>query len=284
MQGFVRTLLVTGILAVVAGSAAANGFYAAFENVDYRGKITNANQTVWRTDAPKQANLQIVNGLGQADRNHLVCTSFFNNDDRRKEFAFWLAEDGNPSVTSALGQWDDTQTHFTVMVTGQNAAYPMSQLWLPTDDGNGVVRGGTFTQYAYRFTVEFADPAELVDGSLENSSNVANVTGYFSGTFVPTFELNQGQEPTPINNGSPYQFCFSFGGSEVNASAGLVVVPEPLTILGVFGAVAGIGGYIRGRKVDVYCSPLQFQRFHKQDRTGCRLWPCRRKDGGDEVI
>jgi hypothetical protein len=256
MRNVTRMLAVVALLAAVAGTAGATGFYAETDALGYKGIIWNMTHGTtgpWITSDGRNAAVYFHKDAGgdYPDYNQLLSSWFEHSPSNQNDSFLQLSEAGKASVTSAVGGWDATQKVFTVTVTGKNAPYPWSRMWQPD---NGVAWGVTFTNYGYTFTATFPTQATVVDGWLVNSSDASSIVGQFAGQFVVTDDVNK----NPITNGDTYGFDIAFDKalfSTDGGSYGTITpyyafgseVPEPLTMLSVFGAVAGIGAYLRRR-------------------------------------
>jgi len=247
-------------VACLASSAWAGGFYAETDGLGYAGTIWNVTQQQgpWSTNGPRDAALYLNSNIGGAysNYNQLLSSWWEHNPSNQNDSFLQLDDPGNATVLFASGSWDPTLTQFTVTVIGEDAPYPYSRMWQPD---NGVAWGVAFTSYMYSFTATFPTAAVVEDGWLVNSSDASNVVGRFQGMFTVTDDVNK----LPITNGDQYRFDIGFSSdlfdarvNGVDSTAGLITpyyyfgseVPEPLTMLGVFAGVTGIGAYLRRRR------------------------------------
>jgi hypothetical protein len=262
MRSVAILLAVAGILGLAMPAAAnTTGFYAVTNGLGYQGDIWNITDGTgpWATATPRVANLYLTVGLdGEYGNWNQLASSWSEHavTNQNNSFVQLAGTATATGMTSAVGGWDPSLKVFTVTVTGTNAPYPWSRMW---QADNGVAWGVTFTDYTYSFVATFANEAVLNDGWLLNNGAPTSIVGSFSGQFVVTADPNK----VPISNGDLYGFSIGFNSTTLfpgldpidaygNAtqlySEFGAAVPEPLTMLAVGSAVAGIGAYIRRRR------------------------------------
>jgi hypothetical protein len=230
-----KVLLVSMVLALLAGSqtgVAATDFYAITNEIGYQGTIWNVTDSTgpWTTTTPRDGYLYTaVNGPGfSKDYNYLMSNWQQHSGSNVNNSFLQLAEQWNPSVTSASASWDATHTIFSMTVTGSNATYATSnsRMWQP-DTTNSVAWSVTFTNYTYSFTAAFSQAAAIdVDGWLSNTVAPDTITGTFTGNFVPEVDYLK----NPITNGDTYGF-------EINFSKALFVPLDTASVMNYFGVV-----------------------------------------------
>lgn len=159
--------------------------------------------------------------------------------------ASWHQVFDNGSIVAAAGNsqlapWNGTIA-FDLFFNDTSAPTPPSgsyvyldlQAWGMTTDINGVKKESLLTNQTFRYglvegsTTSYTWYAKAWDSQTHASFWVASSAGSYFGN---VYEASKSLAPA----------------GEWNASA---PVPEPLTMLGVFGSVAGIGAYIRKRRV-----------------------------------
>ena len=261
MRALILGVLAMGVLMSPA-MLSATGFYAITNEIGYRGTVWNETDATgsWTTSTPRDGYLYaMVNypGVVNPNYNYLLSNWSGHGVSNQNDSFLQIGEDGNPSVISASGAWDSTLKVFTVTVNGANATYASSssRFWQPD---NGVAWGVTFTDYSYTFTATFATAAAIdTDGWLSNTEAPGSITGSFTGHFVVTADIDK----NPITNGDTYGFNIgfskalfvpqdvldSYGDPTVVMNYFGAPVPEPLTMIGLFAAVGGIGAYMRKR-------------------------------------
>lgn len=203
-----RIIAICAIAVVLtACNLATADFYANTNELGYQGTIWNITDGTgpWTTSTPRDASLYIVVDAPAYDTNYnqLLSSWFEHLPSNQNDSFLQLSEEGNPSITSAVGSWDSTLKTFTVTVTGQNAPYPYSRFWQPD---NGVAWGVTFTEYTYTFTAEFSSEAVIDNGWYVNSVDPDTIVGSFTGEFIVTYDVNK----NPITDGDTYGFEINF--------------------------------------------------------------------------
>jgi len=245
------------VVMLMAGLANAAGFYAITNEVGYQGTVWNETDSTgpWTTSTPRDGYLYTMvdyPGFVNPNYNYLMSNWSEHAVSNTNDSFLQIGEDGNPSVTSASGNWDSTLKVFTVAVSGAGATYDSSwsRFWQPD---NGVAWGVTFTDYSYTFTATFASAAAIdTDGWLSNTVNPDSITGSFTGHFVVTADVNK----NPITDGDTYGFNIAFSkemfvpldavdayGNPTSVMNYFGAVPEPATI-----AILCLGGLLLRRK------------------------------------
>jgi hypothetical protein len=151
-----KLITICAVVMLMASIASATGFYAITNELGYNasGTIWNItdNTGPWTTSSPRNAVLYTADSLpagflyegSSISYNYLLSNWDEHSPSNQNNSFFQLAEEGNPSVTSAVGGWDQTLKIFTCTISGQNAPYPWSRFWQPD---NGVAWGVTLTEY-----------------------------------------------------------------------------------------------------------------------------------------
>jgi hypothetical protein len=258
MKRLLVFLVILGAFLASSGMASATGFYAVTNELGYQGTIWNITDGTgpWQTANLRNANLYTVVDAPQiwTNYNQLLSSWFEHAPSNQNDSFLQLSEDGNQSVTSAVGGWDPTLTAFTITVTGKNAPYPWSRFWQPD---NGVAWGVTFTDYSYKFVANFSTAASLDSNGFYVNSSADTIVGSFTGKFLVTYDVDK----NPITNGDTYGFdihfskdlfdtkisdLYGYGGgvpySEFGAQA---PVPEPATMLLLGSGLVGLAGFRR---------------------------------------
>ena len=244
MRKLITICAVLGVALTASGMAAATtGFYAATNQLGYQGTVWNVTKSTgpWTTSTPRDAALYTGDGLpagflyegSGSSYNYLLSNWSEHAASNTNDSFLQIAEEGNPSVTSASGAWDSTLKVFTVNLSGANATYDSSssRFWQPD---NGVAWGVTFTDYTYSFTATFAAAAAIgTDGWLENTVAPDSITGSFTGHFVVTDD----PQKNPITNGDTYGFDISFSKAMFAPLDTLDAYGNPTTAYSSFGAV-----------------------------------------------
>jgi hypothetical protein len=236
MKKLITTCVVLGIL-LAAGNAQA-GFYAITNELGYQGTVWNITEGTgpWTTATPRAGYLYAMvdyPGFVNPDYNYIMSNWSGHHISNQNDSFLQIGEDGNPSVTSASGNWDSTLKVFTVTVTGADATYDSSyaRFWQPD---NGVAWGVTFTNYTYTFTATFASAAAIdTDGWLSNTVSPDTIVGSFTGQFVVTDDINK----NPITDGDTYGFNIGFSKATFPGLDALDAYGDPTSVINYFGAV-----------------------------------------------
>ena len=234
----ITALLSVGVFLTANGLALANAFYAITNEIGYQGTVWNETDSTgpWTTSTPRDGYLYAMvdyPGFVNPNYNYLMSNWSGHSTSNQNDSFLQIAEDGNPSVTSASGTWDSTLKVFTVAVSGANATYDSSysRFWQPD---NGVAWGVTFTDYTYSFTATFAEEAAIdMDGWLSNTVAPDSITGSFTGHFVVTAAIDK----SPITDGDTYGFDIDFSKSMYVSQDPLDAYGNPTTVDNYFGAV-----------------------------------------------
>jgi hypothetical protein len=168
---------------------------------------------------------------------------------------FQLWDQGNTTITSATGHWNDALTQFTLNITASGAgAAQVARLWdAPNIGGAADDTAGTFEAFDLSLVATFASPAtEELPGWYSTYATPTSITGSVTGTFL-------NQSPTAALNGL-YLYDLTFQGQDWAKTVGAsgtgpsyfgAAVPEPAT-LALFGAgllgFAGLGALRRRKK------------------------------------
>jgi len=249
-------MLAMACVLVVTSAATATGFYAVTNELGYKGQVWNITKGTGSWDLvpvgeTRNANLYAVSGIGSQNYN-IVLSSWWEHKPSNQNPGFLqLYDESNLTVTSMSGAWNESRTSFTVSVTGENAPYPWSRFWQP-DAGHAW--GVTFTDYQYSFTATYSTPATEGDGGFYSTDDPDSIVGTFIGEFVSTYDLQK----NPITDGDNYGFAVQFDSSwfdpdggdygQITPQSEFGTVPEPVTVLGVLGGLAGLGAYWKKRR------------------------------------
>jgi hypothetical protein len=238
MKRFVIAAMCVGILLIANGLAlGAVGFYAITNEIGYQGTVWNITDSTgpWTTSAPRDGYLYAMvgyPGFANPNYNYLMSNWQGHHTSNQNDSFLQIGENGNPSVTSATGDWDSTRKVFTTTVTGANATYDssFSRFWQPD---NGVAWGVTFTDYSYTFTATFASAAAIdSDGWLSNTVAPDTITGLFTGHFVVTADVDK----NPISDGDTYGFSIAFSKDMYVPQDLLDAYGDPTSVMNYFGA------------------------------------------------
>lgn len=249
MKKLITICLVIGLMLAVTGTAEATNIAAETGQMGYQGTIWNITDGTgpWATSTPRDAVLFLCKGFVPSrnwrENNQLMSSWSTHPLSNQNDSFFQLSEAPGSApyvitTTSAAASWDPTLKVFTLAVSAQNTPYPNSRMWQPD---TGLAWGVTFTNYAYSFTVTYANPAipdPLKPGYYVNTGLAASIVGNFSGQYVVTTNRDV-TPPVPVIGGDTYGFNINFNSAWYDsandtrnpaANNYFEAVPEPATI------------------------------------------------------